>query len=113
MRRFLMFNRNYMLPPFNNPYSILPKAKFNWGSLLTNAQKTLGVINQAIPVFHQVRPIWSNAKTMFKVMGEMGKINNNNNNNRGNNSDQNTNTTTVNNQNNQQTFQNNEPNFFI
>ncbi|MDD4298566.1 MAG: VrrA/YqfQ family protein [Bacilli bacterium] len=108
-----MFNRNYMLPPFNNPYSILPKAKFNWGSLLTNAQKTLGVINQAIPVFHQVRPIWSNAKTMFKVMGEMGKINNNNNNNRGNNSDQNTNTTTVNNQNNQQTFQNNEPNFFI
>lgn len=45
------------------------KAKFNWSNLLNNTQKTLNVINQAIPIFYQVRPIWNNAKTMFKIMG--------------------------------------------
>ena len=43
--------------------------KINWGNLLSNTQKTLNVINQAIPVYYQVKPIYNNAKTMFKVMG--------------------------------------------
>ena len=47
------------------------KPKFNWGGLLTNTQKTLNVINQAIPIFYQVRPIWNNAKTMFHIMGAL------------------------------------------
>ena len=34
---------------------------------LDDAQKTLGVINQAIPIVHQVGPIITNAKTMFKI----------------------------------------------
>ena len=34
---------------------------------LDGAQKTLGVINQAIPIVHQVGPIITNAKTMFKI----------------------------------------------
>ncbi|MFA5407355.1 MAG: VrrA/YqfQ family protein [Bacilli bacterium] len=71
-----MFNRNSMYQPFSNLYSATPKAHFNWSDLLNNTQKTLSVINQAIPIFYQVKPIWNNAKTMFKVMGEMGKINN-------------------------------------
>ena len=39
----------------------------NWGNLLTTTQKSLGVINQAIPLIYQVKPIISNAKTMFKI----------------------------------------------
>ena len=34
---------------------------------LDGAQKTLGVINQAIPIVHQVGPMIMNAKTMFKI----------------------------------------------
>ncbi len=41
----------------------------NWGTLLGNTQKTLGIINQAIPIVYQVKPIMNNARTMFKVMG--------------------------------------------
>ena len=40
---------------------------FNWQGLLTNASKTLGVINQAIPVVKQVGPIYNNMKSMLKV----------------------------------------------
>lgn len=70
---------------YNNPYIInsglrgasgLGKAGLfssirglNWGSLLSNTQKTLGIINQAIPIVYQVKPIMNNAKTMFRVMG--------------------------------------------
>ena len=41
---------------------------FSWSGLLNSASKTLGVINQAIPVVTQIKPIWNNAKTMFRVM---------------------------------------------
>ncbi len=39
----------------------------NWSSLLDGTQKTLGVINQAIPIVYQVKPLLSNAKAMFKI----------------------------------------------
>lgn len=70
---------------YNNPYimnaglrgaSGLGKAglfssirAMNWGNILGNTQKTLGIINQAIPIVYQVKPIMNNARTMFKVMG--------------------------------------------
>ena len=41
--------------------------KINFTSILNGASKTLNVINQAIPVFYQIKPIWQNTKTMFKV----------------------------------------------
>ena len=41
--------------------------KINWSSLLDGTQKTLGVINQALPLIYQVKPIIDNAKTMFKI----------------------------------------------
>lgn len=105
-----MFNRNSMYQPLTNLYSATPKAGFNWGGLLTNTQKTLSIINQAIPVFYQVRPIWNNAKTMFRVMGEMGKISNS----RSTTSEQSANTTAATIQTKQPKFNNNnEPNFFI
>ncbi len=40
----------------------------NWGNILNNTQKTLNVINQAIPVYYQVKPIYNNAKTMLKMV---------------------------------------------
>ena len=40
---------------------------FNFGNFLNSAGKTLNVINQAIPIFYQVKPIVNNAKTMFKI----------------------------------------------
>jgi len=42
---------------------------FNFSDFLTSTGKTLNVINQAIPIFYQVKPIINNAKTMFKVAG--------------------------------------------
>ncbi len=43
----------------------------NWGGLLEGTQKTLGVINQAIPIVYQVKPIIQNAKTMFRIADEI------------------------------------------
>ena len=43
----------------------------NWGNVLNNTQKTLNVINQAIPVYYQVKPIWGNAKTMFRMINAL------------------------------------------
>lgn len=71
---------------FNNGYnSFLPyqslgtkqglfsifKGKINWSSLLNNTQKTLNIINQAIPAFYQIKPLWNNTKTVFKIMGAL------------------------------------------
>lgn len=39
----------------------------NWSGILSNTQKTLNVINQAIPIVYQVKPIMNNARTMFKI----------------------------------------------
>lgn len=40
---------------------------FTLGGFLDGAQKTLGVINQAIPIVHQVGPMITNARTMFRI----------------------------------------------
>ncbi len=50
-------------------YGIRPK--FDWGNFLSNTQKTLNVVNQAIPIFYQIKPIFNNAKTMFRIMGAL------------------------------------------
>lgn len=73
---------------FNNPYyfsnpgmanvakkglfsSLFGASKVNWSSLLNNTQKTLNVINQAIPVYYQIKPICSNAKTMLRMISAL------------------------------------------
>jgi len=43
----------------------------NWSGLLDGTQKTLGVINQAIPIVYQVKPIISNARTMFRIADQL------------------------------------------
>ena len=74
-----MFPGGYNMP-YMMPYGIsgIPKsgglfAKFaglksiNWGGLLNNASKTLGVINQAVPLVKQVGPMYNNMRSMLQV----------------------------------------------
>ena len=71
-------------PYFNSiPYASAPIAKtgilkslfggIKWSSILNGTQKTLGIVNQAIPLIKQAGPVLNNAKTMFKVMNEFKK----------------------------------------
>ena len=39
----------------------------NWGGLINNTSKTLGIINQTIPLVKQVGPIFTNMKSMLRV----------------------------------------------
>lgn len=74
---------NYYYPYMGYyPYASIPQkaglfsSLFKGGglsSIISGTQKTLGVINQAIPVIKQVKPVMNNAKTMFKVMNEFKK----------------------------------------
>ena len=54
-------------------------SKINWSSLLSNAQKTLGVVNQAIPLYYQVKPVFKNLKALGKIGKEFTKISESNN----------------------------------
>ncbi len=45
-----------------------------WNSILSGTQKTLGIVNQAIPIIKQAGPVINNAKTMFRVMNEFKKV---------------------------------------
>lgn len=75
-----MFNPNLLYMPGR---SILPIARktINWAGLLSNTQKTLNIVNQAIPIVYQVKPMINNAKTIFKIASELTKSNTNENSN--------------------------------
>lgn len=45
----------------------------SWSSILNNTQRTLGIVNQAIPLVKQATPMINNAKTMFRIMNEFKK----------------------------------------
>lgn len=79
--------------------SLAPIARrtINWSGLLTNTQKTLNIVNQAIPIVYQIKPIVNNAKTMFKVANEFNKTNN----------------IQTNNEIKEESLNNNDPSFFI
>ena len=68
-----MFNSgfNNFYPYYTRPTGFFAglKAKFDWGAILNNTQKTLNIVNQAIPLAYQVKPIINNAKTVFRIMG--------------------------------------------
>ena len=57
--------------PYTNPSLISKGLSFiktiKWGEFLDGTSKTLGVINQAIPIIYQTKPIINNAKTLFKI----------------------------------------------
>lgn len=102
---------------YNNPnffqYQNLNLAKpklFNFSDLLNKTQKTLNVINQAIPIFYQIKPLWNNTKTILKIaniVNEKPKQERKENVNKGNNK-QNEQTSTI-----KQETKYNEPVFFL
>lgn len=61
-------NFYYPGPRINSFFGKTNTSKINFSSILNGTSKTLGVINQAIPVIYQIKPVWNNAKTMFKVV---------------------------------------------
>ena len=75
-----MYNNPFF---YGNPGALVRRGLFqslrgiNWGNLLNNTQKTLGVINQAIPIVYQVKPMVRNAKTMFKIADTIRRPDNN------------------------------------
>ena len=73
----MYYNNPYNFNPINTSnfakgrlLSMFPR-HINWSNLLNNTQKTLNVINQAIPVYYQVKPIIGNAKTMFRMVNAL------------------------------------------
>ena len=58
---------NYYNPNYNNRRFFNYK-KINFSKLLDGAQKTLNIINQSIPIIYQIKPLYENTKTAFKVM---------------------------------------------
>ena len=40
---------------------------FNWTGLINNTSKTLGIINQSIPIVRQVGPMMGNMRSMIKL----------------------------------------------
>ena len=60
---------------YSNPSFIKNSISFlksiSWGSFLDGTSKTLGVINQTIPLVYQVKPLFNNAKTLFKISNIM------------------------------------------
>ena len=48
-----------------NKLELLKNINFN--NILDGTQKTLNVINQAIPIFNQIIPLINNTKTLFKL----------------------------------------------
>ena len=69
---------NQFYSPISNNLMPLAKKTINWSGLLSNTQKTLNIVNQAIPIVYQIKPIVNNAKTMFRVANEFSKTNTNN-----------------------------------
>ncbi len=48
-------------------FARLKNSGITLSSVLTNTQKTLGVVKEAIPIIKQTGPMINNMKTMFKV----------------------------------------------
>ena len=67
-----MYNYPYPKVGLFSRFSNLAKG-FSFTSFLDGTQKTLGVITQAIPIVYQVKPMFQNAKTIFKIADEINK----------------------------------------
>lgn len=67
-----MYNYPYPKVGLFSRFSNLAKG-FSFTSFLDGTQKALGVINQAIPIVYQVKPMFQNAKTIFKIADEINK----------------------------------------
>ena len=63
-RQPMMMGQNYFIP-------YQPRPRINWGVFLNNAQRTLDVVNSALPLVYQLGPILKNAGTMLRIYSEL------------------------------------------
>ena len=50
-----------------------PRIKtFTWAKVLAGMSKTLGVVNEVIPIYKEARPMIQNARNTFNVLKEFG-----------------------------------------
>jgi len=68
----------YALPQVNNANLFGRFANsvrgLSMSNILSGTQKTLNIINQAIPIIKEASPMMRNAKTMFKIANEFKKV---------------------------------------
>ena len=65
---YAMIPATQKIPIFNKINNIFKGIKtFNWTGLINNTSKTLGIINQSIPIVKQVGPVFGNMKSMIKL----------------------------------------------
>ncbi len=57
----------------NGTLTNFPRRSINWNNVLNNTQRTLGIINQAIPIVYQVKPLLNNARTLFRIAGAINE----------------------------------------
>lgn len=57
-----MFQEN---PSIINKLEFLKKLNIN--NILDGTQKTLNIVNQAIPIFYQIKPLVTNTKTLLNL----------------------------------------------
>lgn len=69
--------------PYYMPYNMASRGLFSnlfrgisFSNILNGAQRTLNIVNQAIPVVKEIRPMIKNTKTMFRLMNEFKKEDN-------------------------------------
>ena len=47
-------------------------SSFSFGKILGGLSKTLGVVNQVIPIYKEAKPMIQNARTAFSLIKEFG-----------------------------------------
>ena len=71
-----MYNNYY---PYSSGYGFSGRSlfnsgrnlKFNWSNILNGTQRTLSLINEAIPVIYQIKPVFNNARKIFRIMSDV------------------------------------------
>lgn len=75
------YNPYYMMAPMTAArpglFGLLSRGAgrgISLSTIINGTQRTLGLVNQAIPLVKQVTPVMKNARTMFRVMNEFKKV---------------------------------------
>lgn len=75
-----MYPNNFFIPSYTSPFIPINTPRIglftrigntiksvNWSRLLNGADRTLGLVNQAIPLVRETKPMFSNMKSMVKL----------------------------------------------
>lgn len=57
----------------NNPLNFSLFKNFNLSKILAGANKTLGIVKQAVPIYKDIKPIIGNARNVIKTYNSITK----------------------------------------